>query len=260
VRNLVAASVRITKLNSAQRSALAKAQGDNASAVYAIPDHCATATQCVYGDKHATKSIVLFGDSHARMWLGSIIPIATTDRLRLIVLGQDACPVIQISGPSFGGCNAILSAAIATINATKPLAVLLSNRTSYPGYSSAFWQAGLTTTIKALGPSKAKIAVIGDIQVLSTFPTTCLAANPNKVQKCTGQNPNTKAPGQEQAERLAATAAHDLYVNPTPWLCTTTKCSAVIGNFIIYWNTNHITVSYSKYLSNVMGLALHPAI
>ncbi|HEY8081116.1 MAG TPA: SGNH hydrolase domain-containing protein [Acidimicrobiales bacterium] len=260
VKSLVAGSVKITKLNSVVASEVSKARADNASFTYAIPNNCATATQCVYGDKRGAKSIILFGDSHARMWLGSIIPIATADRLRLIVLGRDGCPVIQITGTDFGGCNAILSADIATINASKPVAVLLADRSSYPGYTSAFWKAGLIATINALRPSKARVAVIGDVQVLLADPVGCLAANPAAVQKCTGQNPNTLVPGQQKAEKSAATTEKDVYVDPTPWLCTTTKCSVVIGNFVAYWNVSHITVSYSKYLSTVMGLAIKSTI
>jgi hypothetical protein len=46
------------------------------------------------------------------------------------------------------------------------------------------------------------------------------------------------------------------YVNPQPWLCTSKKCSPVIGSYVAYWDSFHITVPYAAYLTGVLGTAL----
>jgi hypothetical protein len=69
-------------------------------------------------------------------------------------------------------------------------------------------------------------------------------------------NPNPKEKGLEAAELAAAKAAKSTYINPTSWLCTTKRCSPVIGNYIAYWGADHVSVTYSRYLSTVMGTAL----
>ena len=60
-------------------------------------DHCVAATSCVFGDSRSRQTIVLFGDSHAVMWLPAIEPAAARRHWRLIVLWQPTCPVARIS-------------------------------------------------------------------------------------------------------------------------------------------------------------------
>jgi len=257
VAALVAASTRIQKLSAKLAAALPTASSDNASAAYAIPSDCPTAAACVYGDQAASASVVLYGDSHARMWLPAVDPIVTRHKLRLILIGQDDCPVESLVLPkAFQGCNAAQPGYIAAINAARPRVILISQRTSYPGFTEAAWQSGLTTTIRDLRPSKAKVVVIGDIQVVNLEVLACLAAFPTKVQRCSTANPDTYVPGQERAERASAKATTSTYVDPTPWLCTKTRCSPVIGGFIAYWSPYHVSVHYARYLAGVMGAAL----
>jgi SGNH domain-containing protein len=260
VKTLVRASVKIQSLSSAVQAALPSAGTDNAGIVYDIPSNCEIATQCVYGDASASQSVVLYGDSHAEMWLPAILPLLTADKLKLVFIGQRGCPVVLITTPDrFTGCAAPRLIDLSVINAIKPLAVILANRTSY-GFTRAEWQAGMTATLSALAPSLAKIVVIGDIQVFNASVPVCLTANPSSVQKCAVSNPNTKLPGQQAAERAAARAAGASYINPIPWLCTTARCSPVIGSDIAYWDAYHLSVTYAKYLARVMGVALQSTI
>jgi hypothetical protein len=160
----------------------------------------------------------------------------------------------------FGGCASVIANDIKVINGIGPAAIIMSDRTSYTGVTHAQWQAGLTETIDDLRPSGAKVAMIGDIQVFNPGMVSnlleCLAVHPTAVQDCAVSNPNGAAPGQEQAEERATSLAHDLYINPTPWLCTRQACSPVIGDNIVYWDAAHVSVKYAAYLSGVMGSAL----
>jgi hypothetical protein len=49
-------------------------------------------------------------------------------------------------------------------------------------------------------------------------------------------------------------------VDPEPWLCTTDKCVAVIGRYLAYWDSFHVSDTYAAYLSTVMGTALKSVI
>jgi SGNH domain (fused to AT3 domains) len=262
VRALVRESSRIESLSTAAAAQLPTALSDNASTVYGIPDSCASATSCVYGDRAASTSIVLYGDSHARMWLGSIIPFALREHLKLILVGHDSCPVVtlDIRSSIFASCNSFRAAAVATIDQIRPVAVLLADRTTDQGISSSQWRRGMSATLSALHESGARLVVIGDIQVFNASLPDCLAGNLNHVQTCSVSNPNPQQPGEERAERAAATAAHVAYIDPTPWLCTPTSCSPVIGPYVAYWNSDHVAVTYSIYLSGVMGTALRSCI
>jgi hypothetical protein len=255
---LVDASVRIEKLSTTVASKLTSASSENADAIYKIYYGCVSATQCVYGDTSSAATVVLFGDSHARMWLPSLLPIAATDQFKIVVLGEDSCPVISIAlTGKFSGCLAITASAIKIINALKPSAIIVSDRTSWlKTVTAKQWQTGFTTTLKDLKVSKAKIAVLGDIQIFNSPVIQCLSIHPTKVQTCTVANPNKQQPSHEKSEKAAAATEKVVYVNPTPWLCTTTKCSPVIGNYIAYWDDFHVSVPYASYLSGVVATAL----
>ena len=51
-----------------------------------------------------------------------------------------------------------------------------------------------------------------------------------------------------------------LYVDPTPWLCTKTLCSPVIGDYLPYSDSQHVAVPYSRYLTTVLAAALAPLV
>lgn len=264
VEGVVAASVRVDSMDRRTMSQLSRVTEDRADVIDSLPINCpGIAPHCVFGDATSHNVVVLFGDSHARMWLPAIIPVARADHLKVVVVGRDGCPLVAPGVAShFGSCGAVITRDVATIDAMRPAAIILSDRTTYGGISDAQWQAGLSRTIADLATSRAHVAVIGDIQVFDAGQTSyllsCLVNHPHSVQACDVPNPNPAAPGHETAEVAAAAGAGDLYVNPTPWLCTPTTCSPVIGGNIVYWDAFHITAKYATYLSGVMGGALGP--
>ncbi len=258
VEKLVAASVKVQRLNAHTSAELSTIASDNADAIESMPVDCSSATHgCVFGDARSDVAVVLFGDSHARMWLPAIIPVATADHLKLIVIGRDGCPLVApLISRRFGSCASVVAHDVKVNDGLKPAAVIISERTSYTDVNAAQWQAGLTETIDGLRPSGARIAMIGDIQVFSSNLLLCLAFHPSAVQDCAVSNPNGADPGQEHAEERATSLAHDLYVDPNPWLCTRRSCSPVIGDNIVYWDAFHVSVNYAIYLTGVMGKAL----
>jgi len=258
VKSLVTSSTKIMALSSQLSAKLASVGTDNAAVALGIPTMCESLTSCVFGDPAATTSVVLMGDSHARMWLPAIAPRAVAAHVRLILLAVNGCLVLGgMNGPSFGGCGAHLASEITLINKLKPRSVLLTERTTSNTISDATWKAGMLATLRALAPSKAKLAIIGDVQAFGWSVPACLASYPTAIQKCSVPNPNRSVPGHESQEKSAARAVGAKYVDPTPWMCAK-RCSPVIGSFIAYWDSNHVTASYASYLARVMGTALAP--
>jgi hypothetical protein len=97
---LVGASVRIERLPTAVLDALPQVADATAANWYALPRTCATTTTCVLGDVAGTRTIVVYGDSHARMWLPAILPAATADGFRVVVVGEDASTSRQRRSPT----------------------------------------------------------------------------------------------------------------------------------------------------------------
>ncbi len=268
VASLVAASPQIQRLPGNLVPSLYDVVNDDTSSYYPHTGAgCAGTTRCVFGDRRATATIVLFGDSHAYMWLPAIVPFATAARMRLVLVWRPGCPAADVT--VFDGaanradvaCNAFRTKSIAEIRALDPRLVLLASRTTQIEgatggvVSEAAWELGLERTIRALRSVTTKLAVIGDVTEFSTILPDCLAANPSQVQQCSSPDPNTKEPDHFAAERAAAKAMRVPYVNPHPWLCRSV-CSPVVGEFATYYNNNHIAATYAAYLSGVFGAVL----
>ncbi|HEV3212066.1 MAG TPA: SGNH hydrolase domain-containing protein [Acidimicrobiales bacterium] len=270
VAKLVATANRIEVLPNNLVPSLPQAGNDDAVAYYPVTEPgCTSRTQCVFGDLHGTHTVVLFGDSHALMWLTSFVPIAVKYRFRLVLLWKASCPATDVSvwdpvaNSISRSCNSYRTAEEGLIHKLNPSLVLLASRnTDITGagnkpISAPTWRAGLEATITAVRTRTTRVAVVGDIIPFNAVLPDCLAANPSHVQLCSVTNPNPKVTNHFSDDLAAAKAARVPYVNPQRWLCTSV-CSPVIGNMISYYNNQHVSATYAAFLSGVWATALRP--
>ena len=246
---------------------------DSATREFPATSHgCLSVSGCVFGDTTSPQTIVLFGDSHAQMWLSAVVPAAEVLHYRVVLLYLGGCPAasvnvwnqVPIEGAPAGyytECNRFRSQAITAIDHLHPTLVLLSNRTSMVQsgagkyFTDAQWKNAVRSTIDQLRRPKTRVAVIGDIVYFNEPLPQCLAANPTEVQQCATTNPNATSHGHQSAERVEALSLGASVINPLSWLCTST-CSPVIGSFLPYLNNTHLDVTYVTYLSGVLQASL----
>jgi peptidoglycan/LPS O-acetylase OafA/YrhL len=223
---------------------------------------------CVFGDRTATRTMVLYGDSHAGMWFDAMNLIATVAHWKLVILGKGNCPAdsLQYANPlgfgpaegEFAACAQWHRFAIDRINKLDPDLVIITQevRGQPDGrpYTAQQWQQGLDSTIQQLHVPTRKIVVLGNIPILPQSGPQCLSRNSANVQACSG--PESSYWKQYlHAEQMAASNVGARYVNVLPWFCSTT-CTAVIGKFEVYFDRYHVTAAYTFYLARVLGQAL----
>ncbi len=268
VRQMVVSSTKTTRLSPLMKARLVASANDFSWSNYpklssVSGSTCDTATACVYGDAQSKRSLVLFGDSHALMWLPAVVPFAVAHKLKVVVLWQGACPpgTLSVYYPSFAYpdlCNIWRSQMIAVIKTIDPVAVLLaartsdvkSSRTQY--FTNAQWEAGLVTTVGELASSSTKVAIIEDTVTFNESVPACLALHVSAVQDCAVTDPNVKHPGLQRGEEAAATKSKALFIATKSWFCTTV-CPAVIADYVPFVDTNHVSFAYARFLSGVMG-------
>jgi len=227
-----------------------------------------TVAACVFGPPHATKTMVLYGDSHAAMWFQDMDDFAYLFGWRLIVLAKGDCPFIDLpfaNPPGYGSPDGAFEAcarwhtfALRRIAAVRPDLVVLTQESDLGpreyGYSAATWEEAMVRTIHELPVPVAHVVVLGNIpQTIHSGPQ-CLAAHPQNVQRCSGPNSPYTARHTE-AERKAAASTGAGYINTIPWFCTTT-CFDVIGNYQPYWDPYHVTATYSHVVAPSLAAAL----
>jgi hypothetical protein len=221
--------------------------------------------KCVYGDTKGAKLAVLYGDSHAGMWLTALDAAAKRAHWRVILLSHAACPAPEFTyvderGKS-KGCRAFRKVAIAHIRRLKP--DLLVATGASPGEriqgdrvaTDAEWENGWIKALQHLRTPGQKQVLLGDIPVLPKVNPDCLAAHLSNVQACGAPRSAALDGVQIEAEKKAARATGARYVYVVPWICSSI-CSPVIGNTIVFRNQFHITAAFARLVSGPLGRAL----
>ena len=221
-----------------------------------------TAPACTFGDTSSSRTMVLYGDSHAGMWFRALDDIAVHTHWRLVVLFKSACSAALLPtenrGTGAGGgrwraCDAWHRYALQRIQRIRPqLLVISQGRNRDPQgqvYSTAAWQRGLELFLRTMDSAHIRTAVLGDVP--TNGGPLCMANHPDDIQACAG---DPRSP-YDRAEARAAQLSRARYIPTVPWFCTA-ACSPVIGNFDVYYNASHVSTSYSRFLETVLARSL----
>ena len=225
--------------------------------------------ECIFGVKSSNKLVVLFGDSHAWMWIAAVLPELTKLNYRVQLIWKPSCPAATISvwytdtKLPYRACDTWRRQMISYIASEHPRLVILSERTTHlmknarSLTSNHAVQTGLELTIRELRRGAQRVAVIGDIAAFANYasPAQCLSVHLKSIQLCATTRFNHSATwaNHAHAEQVGARATHAAYIDPTQWLCHRETCSVIIGNFGVYTDWSHVTATYSSYLSAVFG-------
>ena len=221
-----------------------------------------TVAQCTFG--HGSRTLVLYGDSHAGMWFRAFDDIASRAHWKLIVLYMDACsatllPIHHDAPGAWAACDQWHRRAATWIKQIDPALLVVSQTSGYlqpdgTPYTPSQWQRGLETLLaRVTGPSTEKL-VMANLVKPANAGADCLARHTDDVQACSGP-PSRSSRRFNAAERRGAAKAGARFINVVPWFCTTT-CSSVIGNEQVYLASDHVTLQYSLHLEGVLSEAL----
>jgi SGNH domain (fused to AT3 domains) len=219
---------------------------------------------CVYGDKTARKTVVLYGDSHAGMWESALDVAGRRHHWKLVLLAKPACAVpmlhfwLETTQRQNTQCDTWHTWATDRIVSLKPDLVVLTSLFTGPrdfgkkDITEEQWSKGMTATIDRVKKSGATVAVLGDMPYLEQSAPECLAAHARDVRACATRAATAVNTAHGAAEKDTADAAGARYVDTTKWFCTEV-CEPIIGDMVVYQNLYHITGAYSRHLSEVVA-------
>jgi len=231
-----------------------------------IPYSADTLPDCSFGDPNGSKTMVLFGDSHAAMWFSILDSIASKAHWKLVWVGKSACPVglLSVMNPAqstpspYVACDNFHRFSVGLINRIHPNLLIVSQEPELSASGKVFtrkqWQRGLLDTFDRLTIPKSRILVLGNIPTLRADPPTCLSQHTTDIQACSAPL-RAYLVNYNRAEQTAATSVGGRYVDMTPWFCSRT-CTAVVGKYEVYINADHVTKVYTFALGEVLAKAL----
>ena len=277
VVRLVAASPGITAIPSRLSPSLADADHDWGA--YRIGPRCIAGTAqsssqvCILGDTAGKHLMVIYGDSHAVMWLPALIAISTAAHWQLVILSKVGCPSVAVSvarpftavsGGPYVACDQWHQWASSELRLLHPDLVIFSQGNFYTTpttlstpslpFTKSEWGTAMSTMFRVVGVTGARQVFLGNIPLLPQNAQSCLAAHQSSVQVCSAPVTEVHEP-LDQVEVSAAASSNIPYVDPTPWFCSAT-CTAVIGHYVPYLDRYHVTDTYARYLEIVLGNSL----
>ena len=224
--------------------------------------------ECATGDTASTTTVALVGDSHAAMWNPAFQQVAAQRHWRLETLAKAACPLMDLP--------------IAN-NLTSPGSTLRSASSgalrSSPGYapSTRGWSCSACrgSTVPAAGSRfhvirpgvdrqpdppgaaaarhrRAGAGARADPGSALMVPD-CLSGHLDDATACSP--PRSTAVNQPgiAAESAATKAGGGQYADLTELFCTADRCPVIVGNTLVYFDENHLTLEYSRLLAPVIG-------
>jgi peptidoglycan/LPS O-acetylase OafA/YrhL len=215
----------------------------------------ATVKDCFYGDLDSSRTIVLFGDSHAAQWFQPLYEVATEQGFRMVVMTKKRCPTAEIPTVEFSDeCVRWRSNVIDRVAALQPDVVLMSAyRYRAADWTATMdadeaWRIGITDTVEALVPHAGRVVLLGDTPTPLEDIPSCVAGNLSNVGRCVNSRDGAIRPDRLQVERDVATQFGALAVPTSDWLCAPNGCPVIVGNTLMYRDDSHITTAAARLL------------
>ncbi len=220
---------------------------------------------CPRGDVEATRTVVLYGDSHAGMWLPPLNLLGERDGFRLVPLIKLGCgpfDVVQLHwGAPFPTCPPFRSWALHQMKALHPDVIVVAYRSLLEvvppdGQSpTEAWRAGAERSLSQLGDLASRVVVISDITATDFSPADCLADVRATMATCTQTEQSVGMTG-NTLTREAARQAGTRFADVTGLVCVRHRCPLVVGRVVTYHDEGHITLTWSKVVTVALGRKL----
>jgi peptidoglycan/LPS O-acetylase OafA/YrhL len=231
--------------------------------------------ECEFGRSDSSKTVVLFGDSHAAQWFSAFETIANEQGWRLITLLKSQCPPTEVPvyKPSLKRidyeCAIWREAALRRIRELHPQMVILGVAHGYfvkgrgPSYSD--WQEGMYKTFKILDEASARTVLMRNTPVPDFDVPSCLLRPPlfylEIQQRCSVLRESAFDENALAAERNAAQSFHRVsIIDLVDDFCNESICPAKLNGIVVYEDTDHISNDFARSLSAELARRLVPLI
>ncbi|BBY80658.1 acyltransferase [Mycolicibacterium pulveris] len=230
--------------------------------------------ECASGDTSSTTTVALIGDSHAAMWYPALQRLAEERRWRLETLARAGCPILDLPVYSpvlrreYTECHQWRDDIIARLRGDAPRLVVLSN---WRGYGSSGWESGfvsydsawldsLTRTVQRLRDNGSQVLVLGPIPDPQSVVPICLSGHLDDATACAPSRLTAVNASGISAEAAATNAAGGQYADLTNLFCASERCPVIVGNTLVYFDRNHMSLEYSRALAPVIGALIDLAL
>ena len=226
-----------------------------------------TPTDCVYGDRNGSKTVVLLGDSHAAHWFPAIEQLAKKNGWKLLPHTKVSCRFVDMEFLSrtlqrlYHECFRWRDAVIDRLKRIKPDMVIVTvARALKPARA-------VDDNPRRQGEAAARLlkqipgqkVVLVDTPQSRVDPPACLSSNKSDIRRCTTTWSRAFSWRYLHLEKALAKALGGVpMINLSEEICPGHTCPAVIGNKIVYRDYHHLTATFSRSLAPLIEAQLPP--
>ena len=233
------------------------------------------ARRCNFGDPAGTKTVALVGDSHSAQLLPGIDAVAKERGWKIISYTKGACPWVDVDisdvnvkqgSRPFAECRKWVQGVTEALTAERPDMIIagMSRYRTHNGSSVDDSEVSNTRLVEGMRATWSPFLKQG-IPVVSVRDTPgpgiivpdCVVQNTAALSRCAVQK--GKALPSNPPEVAATVGTTGTFVlDMTDSLCFGDTCPAVIGNVLVYRDSNHLTATYARSLHGQMEAVLAP--
>ncbi|WP_405372978.1 MULTISPECIES: acyltransferase family protein [unclassified Microbacterium] len=213
----------------------------------------ATTVSCTAGPADADQSVVLVGDSHARVYSTALADMAESDGWSLRTYLHNACPfsttprVEEERNESV--CTAPNAVVMDEILAQRPDLVITTWSAAAQfvddGSAGEPGAVGLAEYWNQLEEAGIQVLVLRDVPRMARNIPDCVALRYDSPDSC-GVSRDRGLRGEEVTAEAIALAPEATLADFTDTFCTEERCKAVIGNVVVYSDNHHLTDTFAR--------------
>ena len=206
-----------------------------------------TQQPCIYGDREASRTLVLLGDSHAANWFPPIDAAARRLGWRLVVRAKAACPPVDgkvlRGGKAYEECAAWMPGALADIERLRPQRIIVA---SIGRHGDAAGERRVLARLATVAP----VTVVRSTPTFPERPTACLRRK-QTPDACTWRLSDIAGQGSfpETPESELPQGVHVLDIRDR--VCPGGICRAVMNGEVLASDISHLTKGFALTMTDV---------
>lgn len=211
------------------------------------------AESCVFGNEESEFTIALVGDSHAAQWVPALTTVAMNNKWRMESYTKSACPLTTATMPgetgAYEACKEWNTNVLSTLTGPSRADFVLVTSSAYNAISPQSSAEGLAAAWGELRNAGVPFAVIADTPRPGLNVPECVSANPRNLSKCAVEKSVADENGFQDQQKAADILGDVPLINLNKLICPESHCPAIVGEVLVYRDTNHLTATYSSSLS-----------
>ena len=133
------------------------------------------------------------------------------------------------------------------------LCIIAVGSTVYPALEAAEALGRKVLVVQQLRGTGAQVLVLGPIPAQPSVVAICLSEHLDDATACSPPRSTAVNESGIAAESSATKAGGGHYADLTELFCTADRCPVIIGNSLVYLDSSHVSLEYSRLLAPVIG-------